>query len=128
MMGRPLAIKLKAARLLFICINNDTLVLNKNNIVDYSLLTIIDTKRKKIRFGIIDYLQIYTFDRQIETHWKKMRHLGELPTIVESKLYKKRFFEAMTKYFIGICNQAERGGKTGLIVSELMDDTADEKS
>lgn len=54
--GRPLAIKYTINRILQICINNDTLCLSKSNIVDYSLLTIIDTKRKKVRFGIIDYV------------------------------------------------------------------------
>ena len=55
--GRPLAIKYTINRILQICINNDTLCLSKSNIIDYSLLTIIDTKRKKVRFGIIDFLQ-----------------------------------------------------------------------
>ena len=55
--GRPLPIRYTINRILHICINNDTLCLSKSNIVDYSLLTIIDTKRKKVRFGIIDFVQ-----------------------------------------------------------------------
>ena len=55
--GRPLPIRYTINRILQICINNDTLILSKSNIVDYSLLTIIDTKRKKVRFGIIDFVQ-----------------------------------------------------------------------
>lgn len=54
--GRPLPIRYTINRILHICINNDTLCLSKSNIVDYSLLTIIDTKRKKVRFGIIDFV------------------------------------------------------------------------
>ena len=56
-MGRPLPIRYTINRILHYCINNDTLFLSQSNIVDYSLLTIIDTKRKKVRFGIIDYVQ-----------------------------------------------------------------------
>jgi len=46
----------KLANLLHICINNDSLCLSKNTIIDYSILTIINTRTKRIRFGIIDYL------------------------------------------------------------------------
>jgi hypothetical protein len=53
----------KLANLLHICINNDSLCLSKTNIVDYSLLTIINKKTKRVRFGIIDYLQMYTIER-----------------------------------------------------------------
>ena len=54
--GRPLPIRYTINRILHICINNDTLCLSKANIVDYSLLTIIDLEKKKVRFGIIDYV------------------------------------------------------------------------
>jgi hypothetical protein len=42
-------------------LNNDSLMLEKQNIIDYSILAIINTKQSTIRFGVIDYLQIYTF-------------------------------------------------------------------
>lgn len=61
--GRPLVMHKKLANLLHICINNDSLCLSKTNIVDYSLLTIINKKTKRVRFGIIDYLQMYTIER-----------------------------------------------------------------
>ena len=54
--GRPILLHRKLANLLHICINNDSLCLQKTNIIDYSLLMIIDTKDKRVRFGIIDYL------------------------------------------------------------------------
>mmetsp|Transcript_4753 Transcript_4753/g.3278 ORF Transcript_4753/g.3278 Transcript_4753/m.3278 type:complete len:116 (+) Transcript_4753:1365-1712(+) len=66
MLGRPLPMRLSITRKLSKCVHNDTICLAKNNIIDYSLLTIIDTKKKKVRFGIIDYLQNYTFDRHLE--------------------------------------------------------------
>lgn len=65
--GRPLVLHKKLANLLHICINNDSLCLSKTNIVDYSLLTIINKNTKRVRFGIIDYLQMYTIERQIES-------------------------------------------------------------
>ena len=55
LMGRPIALRVTHANLLSICVGNDTLCLSKQNIIDYSLLAIIDTNRKKIRFGILDY-------------------------------------------------------------------------
>ncbi len=64
--GRPLPINYTLNRILHICINNDTMFLSKCNIVDYSLLTIIDKKRKKVRFGIIDYMQMYNLDKIFE--------------------------------------------------------------
>ena len=54
--GRPLALRYYDNKILQYCINNDTLCLKKANIIDYSLLTIIDLKRKKIRFGVIDFV------------------------------------------------------------------------
>lgn len=74
--GRPIIMNKKLANLLHICINNDSLCLSKTNIIDYSLLAIINTKEKRIRFGIIDYLQMYTMERYFETQLKKVVNLG----------------------------------------------------
>lgn len=101
-MGRPLPIRYTINRILHICINNDTLCLSKSNIVDYSLLTIIDTKRKKVRFGIIDYVQQYTLDKIFEGQFKRIINRGEVPTIVDPDKYKLRFKRAMKRYFIGM--------------------------
>ena len=90
-------------RILQICINNDTLCLSKSNIIDYSLLTIIDVKRKKIRFGIIDYAQQYTLDKIFESKLKNIMSGGEVPTIIDPDKYKIRFKRAMKKYFVGMC-------------------------
>ena len=54
--GRPLPLRYLENRILHFCINNDTICLRKANIIDYSLLTIIDLKRKKVRFGVIDFV------------------------------------------------------------------------
>jgi hypothetical protein len=95
-------------RILHICINNDTLCLSKSNIVDYSLLTIIDKERKKIRFGIIDYVQQYTIDKIFESKFKNFISGGEIPTITDPEKYKMRFKRAMKRYFVGIGIQDEK--------------------
>jgi len=56
-------------------------------------LLIINTKTKKLRFGIIDYVQHYTLDRMLETRFKKLIR-GSEPTIVDPESYKKRFIRA----------------------------------
>lgn len=48
----------------------DCKFLNKHNVIDYSLLLIIDQKQKKLRMGIIDYLRFYTWDKETEHYLK----------------------------------------------------------
>jgi hypothetical protein len=107
-LSRPLPIRYTINRILQICINNDTLILSKANIVDYSLLTIIDTKRKKVRFGIIDFVQQYSLDKVFEVQFKRIINRGEVPTIVDPEKYKYRFKRAMKGYFIGMVTQEEK--------------------
>lgn len=72
------------------------------NIVDYSLLAIIDTRRKKIRFAILDYCQFFNSKKQVEYMYKHTINLGGMPTIVPANLYKDRFGKFMRKHFIGV--------------------------
>ena len=95
-----------------IYINNDTLILSKENIVDYSLLTIIDTKRKKVRFGIIDFEEQYSLGKVFEGQFKCIINRGEIPTFVDSVKFKYRFKRAMKKYFIGMVNHGKRSPGT----------------
>ncbi len=92
----------KLANLLHICINNDSLCLSKNTIIDYSILTIINTRTKRIRFGIIDYLQNYTKIRYLETGLKKVQYLGTNPTIIDPQSYRLRFTTFTKLYLIGV--------------------------
>lgn len=120
-MGRPLPIRYTINRILHICINNDTLCLSKSNIVDYSLLTIIDTKRRKVRFGIIDFVQQYTIDKIFEGQFKRIINRGEVPTIVDPDKYKLRFKKAMKRYFIGMVVQEEKTAQDALNKQELLE-------
>jgi 1-phosphatidylinositol-3-phosphate 5-kinase len=130
--GRPLPIRYTINRILQICINNDTLCLSKSNIVDYSLLTIIDTKRKKVRFGIIDFVQQYTIDKVFEGQFKRIINRGEVPTIVDPEKYKYRFKRAMKRYFIGMVTQEEKlsdlkGGKEHPEIDLVIEEKSDEE-
>ena len=105
MRARPVCLPFEDALKLHICISNDVDCLKKMNIVDYSLLAVIDTKRKKIRFGILDYCQFFNSKKHVEYMLKSTVNLGGLPTIVPAELYRYRFVTFMTNHFIGVSNQ-----------------------
>jgi hypothetical protein len=52
----PFVMNYTMNRLLEIAIHNDTSFLMRNKKIDYSLLAWIDTEKKVIRVGIIDYI------------------------------------------------------------------------
>jgi hypothetical protein len=56
MNGRPIVMKKQQAHQLHQSLDLDSHMLAKTNIIDYSLLTIINRQAKTIRFGVIDYL------------------------------------------------------------------------
>jgi hypothetical protein len=128
--GSPLPLEKNIAELLKAAVHNDSLVLCKMNVVDYSLLLIIDenmeetntvsilndkndkdsTKdnfqnndlnNKTIRVGIIDYVRKYTWDKQLEHVGKFIINRLE-PTIVDPKMYRLRFIKTMNNYFLGL--------------------------
>lgn len=72
--------------------------------MDYSLLVGVDTQRRELVCGIIDYLRQYTWDKQLETWVKSSFSVPKnvLPTIISPKEYKKRFRKFMTTYFLSV--------------------------
>ena len=100
--GEPLSLKYQDKQYLSEAFENDTKFLSKHNLIDYSLLMLIDRKNSLIRIGIIDYLRLFTWDKQVESFGKKMIKAGATPTIINATDYRKRFLEAMNKYFMGI--------------------------
>lgn len=72
--------------------------------MDYSLLVGVDTQRRELVCGIIDYLRQYTWDKQLET-WVKSSLVvpkNVLPTVISPKEYKKRFRKFMSTYFFSV--------------------------
>ncbi len=116
--GEALVLEKNMFELLRVAIHNDSLILSKMNVVDYSLLLIIDENEtinneinmenknnfniKTIRLGIIDYIRKYTWDKQLEHVGKVIINRLQPPTIVNPNNYKDRFKNAIDKYFIGI--------------------------
>jgi 1-phosphatidylinositol-3-phosphate 5-kinase len=100
---------------------NDTTYLKSLNVIDYSLLIIFKDIKKKnkdetkdiidspknennfslIKLGIIDYTRKYTFDKQVESVVKSVRY-GQKPTIVNPTEYSERFYNTISKYFVGV--------------------------
>ena len=72
------------------------------NIVDYSLLAVVDTRRKKIRFANLDYCQFFNTKKRGEFLLKSIINLGGLPTIVPADVYRNRFIYFMTKNLMGV--------------------------
>jgi hypothetical protein len=119
--GEPIPLERNMSELLKVAVHNDSLLLSKMNVVDYSLLLIIDdTPRicntkdsehpsscpvcytKTVRVGIIDYVRKYTWDKQLEHVGKVIINRLQMPTIVNPVNYKERFKEAIDDFFIGI--------------------------
>jgi len=84
-----------------LAIANDSLYLAQHQIIDYSLFLIIDPIKKTLRVGIIDYIQQYTIEKELESYIKQT--VSNLkPTIIGPDLYKQRFRTAIDKYFVGL--------------------------
>ncbi|KAJ9146033.1 hypothetical protein P3X46_028352 [Hevea brasiliensis] len=104
MNSSPLYVSNKAKRVLERAVWNDTAFLNSINVMDYSLLVGVDTERRELVCGIIDYLRQYTLDKQLET-WVKSSLVvpkNVLPTVISPKEYKKRFRKFMSTHFLSV--------------------------
>ena len=102
--GEPLFIDNDIYNMFKNALYNDSLMLNNLEVVDYSLLLIIDESDKNcklIKIGIIDYIRKYTWDKFLEYGYKKMINKFN-PTIIKPEEYRKRFYNTIENYFIGI--------------------------
>ncbi|XP_022878792.1 putative 1-phosphatidylinositol-3-phosphate 5-kinase FAB1D [Olea europaea var. sylvestris] len=98
----PLYISMKSKRNLQRAVWNDTTFLHSINVMDYSLLVGVDTQRRELVCGIIDYLRQYTWDKQLE-NWVKSSLVvpkNQQPTVISPKEYKKRFRKFMDTHFL----------------------------
>ncbi|KAK7391172.1 hypothetical protein VNO78_19584 [Psophocarpus tetragonolobus] len=104
MNSSPLYVSHKAKRVLQRAVWNDTSFLNSINVMDYSLLVGVDSQKRELVCGIIDYLRQYTWDKHLET-WMKASLVvpkNVLPTVISPKEYKKRFRKFMSTYFLSV--------------------------
>jgi len=100
--ANPIFVRADQKRLLSACVWNDTLFLSNLQIMDYSLLVGLSAAGAVV-VGIIDYLRVYTWDKQLENLVKTATTKGtDAPTVVQPADYKRRFRGAMEKYFITI--------------------------
>ncbi|KAG0645567.1 1-phosphatidylinositol 3-phosphate 5-kinase fab1 [Hyphodiscus hymeniophilus] len=68
----PLFAREHSKKLLRAAIFNDTLFLQRNDVMDYSLMVAVDETRKELVVGIIDVVRTYTWDKKLES-WIKDR-------------------------------------------------------
>ncbi|EHK96775.1 putative 1-phosphatidylinositol-3-phosphate 5-kinase fab1 [Glarea lozoyensis 74030] len=99
----PLFAREHSKRLLKAAIFNDTLFLQRNDVMDYSLMIAVDEARKELVVGIIDVVRTYTWDKKLESWIKDRGFAGggrNRPTVTSPKEYKSRFREAMDRYIL----------------------------
>ncbi|KAK7279745.1 hypothetical protein RJT34_24802 [Clitoria ternatea] len=104
MNSSPLYVGHKAKRVLQRAVWNDTSFLNSINVMDYSLLVGVDSQKRELVCGIIDYLRQYTWDKHLETWMKSSLVVPKnlLPTVISPREYKKRFRKFMSTYFLSV--------------------------
>ncbi|XP_019452735.1 PREDICTED: putative 1-phosphatidylinositol-3-phosphate 5-kinase FAB1D isoform X1 [Lupinus angustifolius] len=104
MNSSPLYVSHKAKRLLQRAVWNDTTFLNSVNVMDYSLLVGVDSQKRQLVCGIIDFLRQYTWDKHLETWMKSSLVVPKnvLPTVISPIEYKKRFRKFMSTYFLSV--------------------------
>ncbi|KAG9234929.1 putative 1-phosphatidylinositol-3-phosphate 5-kinase fab1, partial [Amylocarpus encephaloides] len=99
----PLFAREHSKKLLKSAIFNDTLFLQRNDVMDYSLMVAVDEARKELVVGIIDVVRTYTWDKKLESWIKDRGFAGggrNRPTVTSPKEYKARFREAMERYIL----------------------------
>ncbi len=99
--GEPIPVHYGVWKNIDFALHNDSLSLANRNVVDYSLLALINPSRRLLRFGIIDYVRLYTWDKKLESFGKFFIRQNE-PTIINPAKYKRRFYQMMRNSLIGI--------------------------
>ncbi|XP_052764126.1 1-phosphatidylinositol 3-phosphate 5-kinase-like isoform X2 [Mya arenaria] len=108
----PLYIRPHSKTVLMHAISHDSQFLASNLVMDYSLLVGLDEQKKELVVGIIDYIRTFTWDKKLETILKS--HIGDrgkMPTVVSPEVYRTRFLDAMSKYFLPVPDQWSGLGK-----------------
>uniref|UniRef100_A0A182QYI4 1-phosphatidylinositol-3-phosphate 5-kinase n=1 Tax=Anopheles farauti TaxID=69004 RepID=A0A182QYI4_9DIPT len=106
----PLYILSHSKTVLKEAITRDACFLERNEVMDYSLLIGLENNKKNLVVGIIDYIRTYTLDKKFESMIKQsglMGGHGKLPTVLPPKMYKNRFTVAMERYFLCVPDRWE---------------------
>uniref|UniRef100_A0A182NQ61 1-phosphatidylinositol-3-phosphate 5-kinase n=1 Tax=Anopheles dirus TaxID=7168 RepID=A0A182NQ61_9DIPT len=106
----PLYILSHSKTVLKEAITRDACFLERNEVMDYSLLIGLESNERNLVVGIIDYIRTYTLDKKFESMIKQsglMGGHGKLPTVLPPKMYKNRFTVAMERYFLCVPDRWE---------------------
>ncbi|PFH33533.1 hypothetical protein BESB_077500 [Besnoitia besnoiti] len=86
-------------------LQRDTQLLERLEVVDYSLLVLVEQRgrMRRLSVGLIDIFRPYTWDKQVETIGKSLaymtRGLGQQPTVLSPPQYRLRFLHTMAAFF-----------------------------
>ncbi|KAE9333610.1 hypothetical protein PR003_g13938 [Phytophthora rubi] len=87
-------------------IQNDTGFLYRAGVIDYSLLLRFDEEKRQVVVGLIDYLHQFDFLKKMESTSKASLTFRN-PTVISPISYRRRFMNAMNRYFVGIEKELE---------------------
>nr|XP_016929259.1 putative 1-phosphatidylinositol 3-phosphate 5-kinase [Drosophila suzukii] len=108
--SKPLYVLSHSKTVLRDAIQRDSSFLERNLVMDYSLLVGLDKKNSVLVLGIIDYIRTFTLDKKVESIIKGSGILGgkgKDPTVVNPERYKQRFIDAMDRYFLTVPDRWE---------------------
>ncbi|KUF95599.1 hypothetical protein AM588_10005923 [Phytophthora nicotianae] len=87
-------------------IQSDTGFLYRAGVIDYSLLLRFDEDKRQVIVGLIDYLHQFDFLKKMESTSKASLTFRD-PTVISPTSYRRRFMNAMNRYFVGIEKELE---------------------
>ncbi|KAH8277660.1 hypothetical protein KR018_003254, partial [Drosophila ironensis] len=108
--SKPLYVLSHSKTVLRDAIQRDSSFLERNEVMDYSLLVGLDKKNSMLVLGIIDYIRTFTIEKRVESIIKQSGILGgkgKDPTVVNPERYKQRFIDAMDRYFVMVPDRWE---------------------
>ncbi|KEP66569.1 UNVERIFIED_CONTAM: phosphatidylinositol-4-phosphate 5-Kinase [Hammondia hammondi] len=104
--GFPLCLESSDHAWLWRALQRDTQLLQKLEVVDYSLLVLVEEGEncRRISLALIDFFRPYTWDKQMETIGKSLAYmtrgwLDEQPTVLSPPQYRLRFLHTMAAFF-----------------------------
>ncbi|XP_026190827.1 uncharacterized protein LOC34623015 [Cyclospora cayetanensis] len=86
---------------LMAALKEDLELLQRLEVVDYSLLVVLYEETGELCFGLIDFFRRYTWDKQVENIGKSIAYMtsGLQPTVLSPADYRQRFAEALGGFF-----------------------------